>query len=294
MEEPSDLDSCSRQLLFPLDQSAGEDSRTMTEVLSIPTRREGSFFNPNPLRRTSSQSSLFSHHPTSYPTPSSTLKPRLSSSGFENRFSTSLPSSAPSSPRINPFEHSVQPSYTSTPSSILSLDDQCSTEDDEEEEDDEDIAFPDYDDEKNLHQSSCPPLELALEPESESESDSDSDSAPALSPLRHDTCPLSVNSRFSVKPSRLEAVYETSSTEDDTAVRREPTAHVDYLSHSWAEEDLWASWRYITSKRKVFTNSMRLENAVWRSWTKSKYQFTTIAPGQVNWYADPSLRLWFG
>ena len=258
----------------------------MTEVLSIPPQPDGSFFNANPLRRTSSQSSLFLHNTTSYSTSSSGLKPKLAHSGFETRFSTSLPSSAPSSPRTNPFEHSARPSYSSTPSSILSLDDQCSTEDDDEEEEaEEDIVFPDYDDEKNLHRGSC--LHLDLDLESESESDADAEPIPALPPLRHDICPLSVNSRSSARLSRSKAIYEANSTEDDTAVRTEPTAHVDYLSHIWAEEDIWASWRYIISKRKVFDNSMRLENAVWRSWTKSKYQFTTIAPGQLNWYADP-------
>lgn len=255
----------------------------MTEILSIPTQPNGPFFNSNPLRRTSSQSSLFLHNTTSYPTSSSGLKQKLTPSGFENRFSTSLTSSARSSPRINPFEHSTQPSYSSTPSSILSLDDQCSTEDDEEEEEEQeeeqDILFPDYDDDKNLHQGSCLHIDLELD----SDSDSGSGSIPALPPLRHDICPLSVKSRSSARLSRPKAIYETSSTEDDTAVRREPTAHVDYLSHIWAEEDIWASWRYIISKRKVFENSMRLENAVWRSWTKSKYQYTTIAPGQLNW-----------
>lgn len=264
----------------------------MTEVLSIQPQPDGSFFNSNPLRRTSSQSSLFLHNPTSYSTSSSGLKPKLTPSGFGNRFSTSLTSSAPSSPRISTLEHSAQPSYSSTPSSILSLDDQCSTEDDDEEEEGEeageeegeDMLFPDYDDEKNLHQGSCLHVDLELD----SDSDSDSEPVSALPRLRHDICPLSVKSRSSARLSRPKAIYETSSTEDDTAVRREPTAHVDYLSHIWAEEDIWASWRYIISKRKVFDNSIRLENAVWRSWTKSKYQFTTIAPGQLNWYADLS------
>lgn len=280
MEELSDIRPRARKLPLPLAHSATRDPRIMTEVLPIPTHPDGSFFDTTPLRRTSSHTSLFLHSTTSYPTPSSALKPKYPSSGFDNRVSTSLPSSAPSSPRLNQFGLSAQPSYTSTPSSILSLDDQCSTEDDEEEEE-EDIIFPDYDDEKDFQQGSCLHLELELE----------SETVPTLPPLCPDTCPLSENTSSSAKPLRTKAVYEISSTEDDTAARREPTAHVDYLSHSWAEEDIWASWRYIISKRKVFGNSIRLENAVWRSWTKSKYQFTTIAPGQLNWYADPSPRL---
>lgn len=241
----------------------------MTEVLPIPTQPEGSFFDANPLRRTSSQTSLFLHGTTSYPTPTSALKPKYPPTSFENRISASLPSSAPSSPRLNHFGLSAQPSYISTPSSSLSLDDQCSTEDDEAEED---IVFPDYDDEKFFQEGSCLHVECA--------------SIPLLPPLRTDILPRSVKTSSSAKPSRPQVVDQPSATEDDTAARKEPTAHVDYLSHSWAEEDIWASWRYVVSKRKVYGNSIRLENAVWRSWTKLKYQFTTIAPGHLNWYAD--------
>lgn len=70
---------------------------------------------------------------------------------------------------------------------------------------------------------------------------------------------------------------------DDIAVRPEPTKHVDYLSHKWREEDVWSSWRHIVAKRKFYNNSPRLENASWRSWTKSKYQLRTILPEQLNW-----------
>lgn len=259
----------------------------MTEVLPIPSQPDGSFFNPFPLRRTASQSSLFLHQKTSYPTRSSEQKP---TGGFENRFSSSLPSSAPSSPRITHFEHSAETSYTSTPSSLLSLDDEHSTEDDEEGQDD--IAFPDYDDEKNLRQGSCLHVELDTDSESESESVSEAILTPPSS--RPDTRLFLVNSGSSARPLRPKVVHETNSTEDDTAAKREPTSHVDYLSHSWAEEDIWASWRYIISNRKVFGNSMRLENAAWRSWTKSKYHFATIEPGQLNWYADPPPFFCFG
>ena len=244
----------------------------MTEVLSIPNQPDGSFFDTNPLRRTSSQSSLFLQSTKSFSTPAPALKQKYTSIGFENRISTSLPSSAPSSPRLNHFGLSRQPSYSSTPSSSLSLDDQCSTEFDEDEDD---IVFPDYEDEKSL-EGCCVHVEV--------------ESIPIQSPLCTESRPRAVSTSSptntpSPKTSRPKWACQSSSTEDDMAAKREPTAHVDYLSHSWAEEDIWASWRYIVTKRKVYGNSIRLENAVWRSWTKSKNKFQTIAPGQLNWYA---------
>lgn len=245
----------------------------MTEVLFIPAQPDGSFFEVNPLRRTSSQSSLFLRGTNACSTPSSEPRSKCLSTGFENRLSTSLPSSAPSSPRLNHFGPSTQPSYTSTPSSSLSLDDQCSTAGDE---DDEDILFPDYEDEQIL-EGSCIPVESV--------------SVPVQAPARIESRPRSIAPRPAAKLSRPTVGCQCSTTEDDMAARREPTAHVDYLSHSWAEEDIWASWRYVISKRNTYGNSIRLENAVWRSWTKSKYQFRTIAPGRLNWYADHRPRI---
>lgn len=73
---------------------------------------------------------------------------------------------------------------------------------------------------------------------------------------------------------------------DDSFVTHEPSRHVDYLSYSWREEDIWASWRYMVGKRKVYSNSARLENASWRTWGKAKYNLKTISPETLNWYAS--------
>lgn len=70
---------------------------------------------------------------------------------------------------------------------------------------------------------------------------------------------------------------------DDTAIRKEPHAHVDYLSHDWTEEDLSSSWRSIVSKQAVHSNSQRLENASWRAWMKAKYGLKTVAPETLDW-----------
>lgn len=82
--------------------------------------------------------------------------------------------------------------------------------------------------------------------------------------------------------------------EDDTAVTHHPTQHVDYLSHNWREEDIWLSWRYITSKRSDFANAPRLENASWRSWLKAKYRLKTISPENLNWLKDYDVTWLYG
>lgn len=71
--------------------------------------------------------------------------------------------------------------------------------------------------------------------------------------------------------------------EDDTAARMLPVRHVDYLSHDWNEEDLWATWKHIVSERSAYNNSVRLENASWRSWEKMRRNLKTVSPGSVKW-----------
>ena len=70
---------------------------------------------------------------------------------------------------------------------------------------------------------------------------------------------------------------------DDSVVRLQPSRNVDYLSHDWKEEDLWSSWKFIVSKRKADDNDTRLENASWRTWTKSRYRLKMIRPESLNW-----------
>jgi Fungal protein of unknown function (DUF1752) len=91
-----------------------------------------------------------------------------------------------------------------------------------------------------------------------------------------------------VRPEELRRIpsLELSQTvNDDQAVEDQPTRHVDYLSHEWKEEDIWSSWRYIVARRNVYNNSVRLENASWRTWTKAKYHLKTVSPETLNWYA---------
>jgi hypothetical protein len=70
---------------------------------------------------------------------------------------------------------------------------------------------------------------------------------------------------------------------DDTEVRLQPLKYVDYLSHDWKGGDVWLSWKHIVSKRNAYSNSARLENALWRAWTKSKNKLKTVSPESLNW-----------
>lgn len=70
---------------------------------------------------------------------------------------------------------------------------------------------------------------------------------------------------------------------DDSSIEDEPSRHVDYLSHDWKEEDIWSSWRYVTSRKNNYSNGLRLENASWRTWAKAKHNLKTISPESLNW-----------
>lgn len=79
---------------------------------------------------------------------------------------------------------------------------------------------------------------------------------------------------------------------DDSSVEREPTRHVDYLGHDWREEDICSSWKYIVNRRNAYKDSVRLENASWRSWAKYKFQLGTVRPESLNWCVCTSFALY--
>jgi hypothetical protein len=120
------------------------------------------------------------------------------------------------------------------------------------EDDDDEIYFPSYDDVECSNNVEC------MEPATET--------APAA--------------KQPVSPDPIER------PEDDSAIRVQPSRHVDYLSHDWSEEDVWASWKYIVSKRGAYNNSARLENASWRSWAKKRSNLRTVPPETVKWYVQ--------
>lgn len=215
---------------------------------------ENSYFSSSPLRRSHSQPKFVTQSYSKSPSRSK------SSGGFNTIISPteSAASSTPSSPRTVHADSSA-PSYSSTPASSLSLDARC----DEDEEEDQ-ISFPSYDDVGYYGQ-----VEELEPPPSPRTGDSYT-----VSPTSNST---------STNASRPESPTLVEHAEDDTAVRTQPSRHVDYLSHNWKEEDIWSSWKLIVSKRNAYNNSSRLENASWRTWMKAKYKLKTVSPETLNW-----------
>ncbi|TAQ89563.1 hypothetical protein B7494_g2130 [Chlorociboria aeruginascens] len=225
---------------------------------------ENSYFSASSLRRSHSQPKFITQ--SSYKSPSRSR----SSSAFDPLISpaNSPTSSAPSSPRTLTADSSI-PSYASTPASSLSLDAQC--DDDQEDQ----IVFPSYDDVGYFDQVE--------------------DLEPPPSPRTGDSYTVSPTSETtSTNVSRPSSPVGIEHAEDDTAVRSQPSRHVDYLSHNWREEDIWSSWKHIVSKRGQYSNSARLENASWRTWAKSKNKLKTVSPETLNWLKDCDVTWLYG
>ncbi len=226
-------------------------SHRMAVVLN---HEENSYFSSSPLRRSHSQPKFVNQQ--SY---SNTPSRSKSSSAFKSIIasSNSNSSSESSSPRTVHADSSA-PSFSSTPSSSLSLDANC------DDRDEDQIAFPSYDDVGYYGQAE--------------------DLEPPPSPRTGDSYTVSPTSNStSTNVSRPESPDATEHAEDDTAIRTQPSRHVDYLSHNWKEEDIWSSWKHIVSKRKAYNNSARLENASWRTWMKAKFKLKTVSPETLNW-----------
>ncbi|TVY73301.1 Uncharacterized protein LSUE1_G009126 [Lachnellula suecica] len=227
---------------------------------------ENSYFSSSPLRRSHSQPKFVTQ-----PSYSRSPKRSKSSSGFNTIISptNSANSSAPSSPRTIHAD-STSPSFSSTPASSISLDASCDDETDEDQ-----IAFPSYDDVGYYGQ---------IE-----------DLEPPASPRTGDSYTVSPTSvSTSTNVSRPGSPDPVEHADDDTAVRTQPSRHVDYLSHNWKEEDIWSSWKLIVSHRKAYNNSARLENASWRTWTKSKNKLKTVSPETLNWLKDCDVTWLYG
>ncbi|KAJ7492002.1 hypothetical protein FB451DRAFT_1501321, partial [Mycena latifolia] len=75
----------------------------------------------------------------------------------------------------------------------------------------------------------------------------------------------------------------TNAIPDDSTLVTLPRGQVDYLSHEWAEEDVWRSWRNMTRQKNEIANGMRLENASWRTWWKQRNKLKTVTPETLNW-----------
>lgn len=156
-----------------------------------------------------------------------------------------LPSDlSPSTESLSPFSSPPSPTFSLSPSI-------------EDEHDDDEVIFPSYDIEKLDEKS--PKVQESEEIVSEASPEPSTDST---------------RSSWTVRTAAA----------DDSSIEYEPSRHVDYLAHEWRDEDIWASWRYVTKHRDTYSNGVRLENASWRTWMKMKLGLGTISPDTLNWY----------
>ena len=222
----------------------------MTEVLSTPSQFDGHY---RPSRRSA-------HHNVSPPT---------------------SPSSIPRTYQRTPTKFDAyEPTYIAQPTAIKSQNSTLITKvpvpqversqflfcDYGDEEDD--LDFPVYDYAETITPNASPDLEPS----------------PSAYSSASGTSTSSTSSSSTVSPPNTpEPEQPISVALDDTTIRHEPSRHVDYLSHNWKEEDIWASWRYMIGKRNYYQNSARLENASWRTWAKAKNNLKTLSPEKLNW-----------
>lgn len=141
--------------------------------------------------------------------------------------------------------------------------------DSSEEDEDDEIVFPAYDTEHYFNQGK------ELDPPASVVSDTQSTTSPA-SPASPVT-PILPGKKQSDKSK----IPKTAG--DDNSIEIEPTSQVDYLSYKWKDEEIWASWRYVTSKKDRFKDPVRLENASWRAWSKYKDNLKIISPERLRW-----------
>lgn len=178
-------------------------------------------------------------------------------SEYDKTYAASMPSTAPSSPLYIQSMGS-RDSYFSTPS-------YCSLDPNEDfNYDGDEDQFPSYD--NNTPQSH--PADRHL--------------------------PQAADSEDTIDESQNIISTPSEPANDDHSIVHEPTRHVDYLAHEWKEEDIWSSWRYIVARRKVINNSVRLENAAWRTWAKAKDNLKTISPESLNWLKDCDVTWLYG
>ena len=70
---------------------------------------------------------------------------------------------------------------------------------------------------------------------------------------------------------------------DDSMITHEATQNVDYLSPEWTDEDIWDTRRYIQQRKAQLKNYRRLENALWRGWSKQGKKLPYFPPQLIQW-----------
>jgi hypothetical protein len=220
----------------------------MAEVLPVQIPEGQNYFSASPLRRSSPSPTSIFVGPPSY---TSRRSPYPSTP--DNHLVDSLPSSTLTSSRNSQIDILQSSSTASTTSrSTLTLDTTFDADDG--------LNLPSYggvqfhDDDDGQH-----------------------------SPMSTPASGLQSEVEHSHNGTAVNSPDKTLISEDDSSLKTEPSRHVDYLSHEWVEEDIWSSWRHIVSKRKVYGERSRLENASWRTWAKQKYSLRTVSPETLNW-----------
>lgn len=233
----------------------------MAVVLSS---EENTYFSSSNLRR--------SHSQPKFVTKQSGFHTSASASQISDAFADSkvypdsAPSSAPSSPRTAHAE-STDLSCSSTPASNVSIASDCDDTLDLAVHANDHFVIPHFGESGYFDQ-----VEDLEPPTSPRTGDSYT-----VSPVDNDT------EGDTSRPNTPEFILDVEHAEDDTAVRAQPSRHVDYLSHNWKEEDIWSSWKFIVSRRSEYSNAARLENASWRTWMKAKNKLKTVSPETLNW-----------
>ncbi|KAJ1658884.1 protein phosphatase regulator [Dispira simplex] len=69
---------------------------------------------------------------------------------------------------------------------------------------------------------------------------------------------------------------------------------VDYLSHIWDLDDLAESWKVVTREKYSLMDGIRLENASWRVWAKTRNSLRTVRPESLNWCKDNDVTWLYG
>ncbi|KAF9947977.1 hypothetical protein BGZ65_008397, partial [Modicella reniformis] len=87
---------------------------------------------------------------------------------------------------------------------------------------------------------------------------------------------------------------------DDTDAGRlipavRPALAIDYLGNGWNnEDDIAASWKFMTKQKNDLINGLRLENASWRNWAKQRHNLKTVNPRTLNWLKDSDTTWLYG
>ncbi|KAG0094333.1 hypothetical protein BGZ93_007350 [Podila epicladia] len=100
-------------------------------------------------------------------------------------------------------------------------------------------------------------------------------------------------------PRKAPSAKTTPMHDDSDAGRLIPTVRpalaIDYLGSSWNnEDDIAASWKFMTKQKNDLINGLRLENASWRNWAKQRHNLKTVSPKTLNWLKDSDTTWLYG